>query len=432
MTVLVFAGPTLPRAEIEAAGFVWRPPVAQGDVWRALAEAPSALGIVDGYFEGRPAVWHKEILWALRQGVPVFGAASMGALRAAELHGFGMQGVGEVFTAYRDGRLTADDEVAVLHGPAETGFVALSEPLVNIRATAERAVAEQVLEPAVAERLVAAATAVHYKERRWSDLTGIAGARLAAWLPSGCVDQKRLDAQAMLAAIAGWRATGRPFEPPAFTFEATEFWQALAGSGEDAIGANDRAVLDELLLDLDAATYRAAALRRLLLLQTSGQGSPSVGDVRAALRAWREAHGLLRQADVARWCADNRLDAQGLERLMAEEVLAAREANARASALGPHLLALLRLDGRYAALAQRAADKARLLAQAGVDEIHPCHAPPPAQLRAWFFARRRGMAMPDDLDRWLLAHGFADRDDFHRRLLHDWLYESFKENNAGR
>lgn len=432
MTVLVFAGPTLPRAEIEAAGFVWRPPVAQGDVWRALAEAPLALGIVDGYFEGRPAVWHKEILWALRQGVPVFGAASMGALRAAELHGFGMQGAGEVFTAYRDGRLTADDEVAVLHGPAEADFVALSEPLVNIRATVRRAVAARVLQPADAERLIAAAQALHYKDRRWSSLTGIAGAGFAAWLAKGRVDQKRLDAQSMLAAIAAWRAAGHPFEPPAFTFEATEFWQALAGSTAGAVDAADRAVLDELLLDPDASTYRAAALRRLLLLQTAGQGSPSVADVRAALRAWREEHGLLRQADVARWCADHGLDAEGLERLMAEEVLAAHEADERASALGPHLLALLRLDGRYAALARRAADKAALLARAGLGEVHPHDAPTPAQLRAWFFARKRGTAMPDDLDRWLAAHGFADRDDFDRRLLHDWLYESFKENNAGR
>ena len=45
-------------------------------------------------------------------GTQVFGAASMGALRAAELAPFGMIGVGAIFAAYRDGRLTGDDEVA--------------------------------------------------------------------------------------------------------------------------------------------------------------------------------------------------------------------------------------------------------------------------------------------------------------------------------
>ena len=46
--------------------------------------------IVDGSFQWTPAVWHKEILWAMGRGVHVFGAASMGALRAAELDGFGL------------------------------------------------------------------------------------------------------------------------------------------------------------------------------------------------------------------------------------------------------------------------------------------------------------------------------------------------------
>ena len=87
---------------------------------------PQAIGIIDGYFQWAPAVWHKEILWAIQQGVHVFGAASMGALRAAELAPFGMRGVGRIFEAYRDGVLPGsgdepfedDDEVAVVHGPA--------------------------------------------------------------------------------------------------------------------------------------------------------------------------------------------------------------------------------------------------------------------------------------------------------------------------
>ena len=61
-------------------------PSAQGDVYRVAQERPSAIGIVDGYFEGVLSVWHKEILWAMAEGIHVFGSASMGALRAAELH----------------------------------------------------------------------------------------------------------------------------------------------------------------------------------------------------------------------------------------------------------------------------------------------------------------------------------------------------------
>ena len=69
-----------------------------------------------------PTVWHKEILWAMAQGIHVFGAASIGALRAAELDAFGMRGIGRIYEAFRDGVLEDDDEVAVLHGPEELGY----------------------------------------------------------------------------------------------------------------------------------------------------------------------------------------------------------------------------------------------------------------------------------------------------------------------
>src|SRR5262249_13383322 len=121
------------------------PPVAQGDVYRLVIQRPSAVGIIDGYFSGAPSVWHKEILWAMAEGIPVFGSASMGALRAAELQGLGMRGMGRIFEAFRDGLLEDDDEVGVVHGPAETGFVAASEPMVNIRASLARAESEGVV-----------------------------------------------------------------------------------------------------------------------------------------------------------------------------------------------------------------------------------------------------------------------------------------------
>ncbi len=84
----------------------------------------------------------------MAQGIHVFGSASMGALRAAELAAFGMEGVGAIFEAYRDGALEDDDEVAVVHGPAESGYRALSVALVNIRHTLAAAEAQSVIGPA--------------------------------------------------------------------------------------------------------------------------------------------------------------------------------------------------------------------------------------------------------------------------------------------
>ena len=135
---------------------------------------PDAIGIVDGYFAHVPSVWHKEILHALSAGIPVYGAASMGALRAAELAQFGMVGVGRIFEAYRDGVLEPfaepfedDDEVAVLHGPPELGYRALSEALVNIRRTLARATEHGVIAAATRDRLIREGKGLLYQERSY-------------------------------------------------------------------------------------------------------------------------------------------------------------------------------------------------------------------------------------------------------------------------
>jgi len=123
MTTILFAGPTLKKHDAASLGAAeCLPPVRQGDIYRAVArQRPRAIGIVDGVFQHVPSVWHKEILWAMSNGIHVFGAASMGALRAAELSPFGMVGVGRIFEAYRSGVLEPygdapfedDDEVAI-------------------------------------------------------------------------------------------------------------------------------------------------------------------------------------------------------------------------------------------------------------------------------------------------------------------------------
>src|SRR5918995_6393400 len=185
-----------------AGDIVVLPPVAQGDVYRVAQSRPIVIGIVDGYFEGVLSVWHKELLWAMTQGIHVFGSASMGALRAAELQPFGMAGVGRIFEAYRDGELEDDDEVAVIHGPPETGYIALSEAMVNIRRTLDEAAIDGLIAPATRDHLIRIAKDLFYHDRTFDRVLGhaaeqaVCGAELdalRAWLPQGRVDQKRED-----------------------------------------------------------------------------------------------------------------------------------------------------------------------------------------------------------------------------------------------
>src|SRR5262249_38218406 len=94
LDAIVFAGPSLPRREIlRLFPADLRPPAARGDVWRAMLDSPRVIVLIDGVFESQPSVWHREILEALAAGITVFGASSMGALRAVELASDGMIGV---------------------------------------------------------------------------------------------------------------------------------------------------------------------------------------------------------------------------------------------------------------------------------------------------------------------------------------------------
>src|SRR5277367_4393096 len=109
MTAVIFAGPSLPPAVRPADPVLrWRPPIKQGEIYETLLNRPAIIGIIDGYFEVTPTVWHKEILWAMAQGIHVYGSASIGALRAAELTDFGMKGVGHIYRQFQTGQLTDD------------------------------------------------------------------------------------------------------------------------------------------------------------------------------------------------------------------------------------------------------------------------------------------------------------------------------------
>lgn len=220
---IVFAGPSiagLPQSALD--GLEQRAPVRQGDIYRATLENPSAIGIIDGYFEGVPAVWHKEILWALTRGIPVLGAASMGALRAAEMHPFGMVGVGRIFEDYRDGVIDDDDEVALLHGPPELGAPLLSLAMVNVRATVQAATEAGVLETGAAEALLSAAKGQFYKKRTWDTVLAAAPhPGFTDWVRTNEVDQKQADAAALLDHLR----IGDFVPPdPGVTFEETNLW----------------------------------------------------------------------------------------------------------------------------------------------------------------------------------------------------------------
>ncbi len=207
-SAVVFLGPSLDRREALALlDADYRPPAARGDLTKAVQDGARVIGLIDGVFFQESSVGHREILGALGAGVKVVGASSMGALRAAELHTLGMEGVGEVFRMYRDGVLVSDDEVALAFDP--DSCLALSEPLVNIRATLARALSDGIIDDATGETLLSTAKALYYPDRTYPRIAREAKgkadaavlARFSRWVDSGAVDLKRSDAERALARI---------------------------------------------------------------------------------------------------------------------------------------------------------------------------------------------------------------------------------------
>ncbi|MFT3873714.1 MAG: TfuA-like protein [Nocardioides sp.] len=195
----------LPNAEVH-------PPVSHGDPLRIDVVEGDTLAIIDGLFFQSSAVRHKELLYLIERGVRVVGASSMGALRAAELNRFGMRGIGQVYEAYAAGTLIADDEVAVVHGDADEGWISYSDPLVNLRAAAERAELDGTLNAVEAAGFVATARSLHFGRRRARDLvrlcersgvfTSRTAERFREWLITEPWNAKQEDARQLLNALS--------------------------------------------------------------------------------------------------------------------------------------------------------------------------------------------------------------------------------------
>lgn len=178
---VLFAGPSLFGQSYDRSGLDVRPPARQGDLHRAVLDGADAIGLVDGVFGFVPSVWHKEILFALKQGVRVLGAASLGALRAAECAPFGMEPVGPIARSYASGERVEDADVCLAHAPAELDFMPLSEPLVDVEAT----VAAMRVTETEAAALLAAAQAIYFVDRTVDAIVAVAG------LPTSFADRYR-------------------------------------------------------------------------------------------------------------------------------------------------------------------------------------------------------------------------------------------------
>lgn len=262
MPVHVYVGPTLPEEQVRRLrpDAVLHPPVAHGDLLRAGFGPGDVVVVVDGLFHHAASVRHKEILAVLADGAHVVGCSSMGALRAAELHVYGMVGHGVVFRMFRDGILVADDEVAVAHGEGPD-YRRTGEPLVSVRCAVAAGHRAGILGSEEADAVVAIASALHYTHRSWRAVRHVAASErpelvgplsaLANFLARtvGAADVKATDAIDTLRRLNELAGPADPYQlrwvgEPGWRSRFLYAWSAMqAGTTIDGVHVGDAAVL---------------------------------------------------------------------------------------------------------------------------------------------------------------------------------------------
>ncbi|MES0071815.1 TfuA-like protein [Mesorhizobium sp. M0058] len=200
---VIFAGPSTYGVDKSLLdGLVIRAPARCGDIFQAAENGASTIGLIDGTFESGMSVWHKEILYALDQGIKIAGAASMGALRAVECERYGMVGIGEIFKQFQSGLRTRDADVALLFAPAEMDYMPLTITQVDFEETLAALALNGAIPSDAAARLRFASLQLHYKNRTIASIFLQAGMEAKSDIEkevrNNWINRKRLDSLQLL------------------------------------------------------------------------------------------------------------------------------------------------------------------------------------------------------------------------------------------
>lgn len=323
-----YAGPSILWSEISAlcseldATIEILPPVEQGDLLRDVHCLPDVIGIIDGYFYQVPAVLHKEILIALEAGTRVLGAASLGALRAAELDVLGMEGVGRIYQMFSDGQIDGDDEVAVQHGPAEVGFRPLTVPLVNVRHAIRLAVEQAVISTTGGLQILSAARDLHFVDRTWQRVfdqdcfRAIENAEgFCEFVSRHAPDLKHDDAVTLVRTIAD-RVSQRSEWPvlPRCRVKSSKYtylmWHEYAGGRSDERHVSDSQVISlQKILDREFPLVVDRVARRIIACEEAADRGLTSDALEILEQRFRQERALQDDDDFRRW-----LSLQGLTR----------------------------------------------------------------------------------------------------------------------
>jgi hypothetical protein len=401
--IAVFLGPSLKTCTARSVLTAnYYPPVRLGDIYRLLATGVRTIAVIDGLFHESTPVWQRELVAALEMGIRVIGGCSMGALRAAEVAPYGMIGVGTIFEWYRDGVIDGDDEVALLHGDESSGYKLISEPLVNIRFSLQRAVEAGLLDNVSRDLLVDESKREFFGDRSWHALfrsTAFKGLRvqmqrsLEAFVREQKLNLKRDDALAVLAHCARDEVVTTVSPPPHWSYwgQRRPFIQCALTPDGDLVSGEQ--ILISFTHDEELAPTAAADSHRrffLLAWMKSKNIGPEASYRHSFCSQWYETRC---PGNRENWLTSNGITAAELEAELDDRAAIAWLETKHPNTFGLNFEAYERcLKALVAALSQDPSVRNNLRSEA----MAGCY------LSAW--ARDHGVQMPaEEVEAFLLA-----------------------------
>ena len=167
---IVFLGPSL---KLEKAKNIinadFRPPAKKGDFIKLSLFADNRkVVLIDGVFLQDYPPTPIEVFQVIRKtNFKVYGASSIGALRAVELEKFGMEGIGKIFEFYKKDIINSDDEIAVTF---DSDYNLLSEAMIDIRYNIFLAWKRQIIDKETKQIMVKLAKSIYFPFRSYDNI----------------------------------------------------------------------------------------------------------------------------------------------------------------------------------------------------------------------------------------------------------------------
>lgn len=167
---IVFLGPSL---SIEKARKIinaeFLPPAKKGDFIKlSLISEKKIIILIDGVFlQDYPPTPIEVFQVVNKNNFQVYGASSLGALRAVELEKFGMKGYGQVFELFKKNIINSDDEVAVTF---DNSYNLLSEAMIDIRYNLFLAFKKGIIDKETKQLITRTAKKIYFPFRSYENI----------------------------------------------------------------------------------------------------------------------------------------------------------------------------------------------------------------------------------------------------------------------